>query len=432
MGLARQLIDRRTGAGMEARGGFGSEMAKVPGPTEGLRPRAGQIVTPDTAIRHIDLFAPVSLIADAIAMLPCRAHRQEAQTAPDGSIRLVRRKLARQPLLLTDPMPGELMPEFSLKHRMMDSLLLTGNSYSEINAVDLAGFPSVLTPIHPTKVRDVRLNSAGMVEYVMHDGGILGSFRNGGTMVHVPGYIQAGSLKGLSPIDAGRQGISLGMAAETYGAGWFGEGAHPMGYLKNPNEVDKREADAAKRKWVSTYGGLSREPAYLYGGLEWVQVQVDPDTSQFIETRGLQARQIAKLYRVAPHMVGEISKATSWGTGLEEQNLGFVVFTLGPWITRVEQVLTWLLPRGQYVKANVGGLLRGRTKDRYAAYSAARQWGWMSVNEIRELEDMAPIEGGDIYLEPLNMQDAAAALLDDDGGTGDNGFTEDDDDDDEG
>ena len=307
-------------------------------------------------------------------------------------------------------MPCDLASEYDFKFRIMDSLLGDGNAYAEICAVDAYGYPTVIHPVHPDCVREVRLNPMGEVEYVMHDGEVMGAVRDGGTMFHVRGYSQAGSLKGISPIMAGRQGIALSMAAEEFGARFFGDGAHPSGYLTTSGDIDQDQATQLKRRWIQTYGGLNREPAVLYGGLEWKPISVSPEESQFIETRKFQSAQIAALYRIPPHMVGDTDKNTSWGTGIEEMGLGFVTFTLGPWLTRLEQAMSYLTPRGQYTKFNVGALLRGRAQDRYSAYATARQWGWMSVNDIRELEDLAPIPGGDSYLQPLNMVDASQAM----------------------
>jgi HK97 family phage portal protein len=368
------------------------------------------MVTNDTALAHIDVFKCRSLIADSIAMLPFRAMKMQAWTDETGQIRSYASKTPTQPILLTDPMPGDMSSAFSLMHRIVDSLLGDGNAYIEIAATGMDGWPTALYPIHPSCVRDVKLDSRGRTVFEMHDGGTMGSVRDGGTMVHLTGYTQAGCLRGISPILAGKQGIALNMAAEEFGARWFGDGAHPSGYLFSPGDISEDDAKGYKRKWVQTYGGLSREPAVLYGGLEWRPISISPEESQFIETRRFQSGQIAALYRVPPHMVGDVDKTTSWGTGIEEMGLGFVTYTLGAWLARLEQALSFLLPRGQFVKANVGALLRGRVLDSYQAFSIGKQWGWLSTNDIREMLDLAPIPGGDTYLQPLNMIDAAAAL----------------------
>jgi HK97 family phage portal protein len=368
---------------------------------EHYRSNAGPIVTDDTALAHVDVWKCRSLIADAVAMLPLRAYRSAAWVDDNGYNRTYAEKVPDQPLLFTDPMPGDLAPEFSFKHRLVDSLLSDGNAYAEVAAVDQRGMPSALFPVHPSKVRDIRLDSQGRTVFEMHDGGLMGSVRNGGTMVHLPGYIQAGSLKGLSPILAGKQAIALSMAAEEFGARWFGDGAHPSGYLHTPSDIEPDDAKAMKRQWVQTYGGLSREPAVLYGGLEWSPISVNPEESQFIETRRFQSGQIAALYRVPPHLVGDVDKTTSWGTGIEEMGLGFVTWTLGPWLTRLEQGLSFLLPPGQIARFNVQVLLRGRVDDQYNSFARGIQNGFLSTNDVREILDRPPVPGGDTYLRYL-------------------------------
>lgn len=396
MGVLRRAL------GLEARG-FGEAAARIPGPLDQARSNAGPLVTDDSSLAHVDVFKCRSLIADAVAMLPLRAYRLNAWRDEHGNDRTYGVKVAPQPLLLTDPMPGDLASEFSFKHRLVDSLLGDGNAYAEVAAVDARGLPSVIMPVHPSKVRDVRMARDGATEFVMHDGGVLGHIRNGGTMVHITGFVQAGSLRGISPILAGKQAIALGMAAEEFGARWFGDGAHPSGYLSSPADISEPDATALKRRWVQTYGGLSREPAVLYGGLEWRPISVNPEESQFIETRKFQSGQIAALYRVPPHLVGDTDKATSWGTGIEEMGLGFVTYTLGPWLARIEQAMSFLLPPGQFARFNVGALLRGRIREQYEAFAVGLNNGWLSPNDIREMIDQPPIPGGDTYYRPLNL-----------------------------
>lgn len=404
MGFIRNALNRDT----ERRAGeLGS--SAIPGPLDGYRSNAGPMVTETTALAHIDVWKCRSLLADAVAMLPFRAYRTRAYT-DGGATRTYAEKIPAQPVLLTDPMPGDLGSEYSFKFRVMDSLTGAGEAFIEVAARDTTtGVPTALYPIHPSMVREVELER-GVKQYEMHDGRVLGDIRNGGTMIHIPAYIQAGSLRGISPIMAGKQGIALSMAAEEFGARWFGDGAHPSGYLSSPSDIDEADARTLKRRWVQTYGNLSREPAVLYGGLEWHPISINPEESQFIETRRFQSGQIAALFRIPPHMVGDVDKTTSWGTGIEEMGLGFVTYSLGPWLTRIEQALSFLLPRGQYVKANVGALLRGRILDQYNAFAIAKQWGWLSTNDIRELIDLAPVPGGDVYLQPMNMVDAAQAM----------------------
>ena len=405
MGLLRNALHRP-----ERRDSFGTASALIPLPSDGYRSYAGPLVTDDTALAHIDVFKCRSLLCDAVAMLPMRAYRTRAWQDGNGAARTYAEKVPAQPLLMSDPMPGDLGGQFTLKHRVMDSLLADGNAYLEVAAVDQLGYPTVVMPIHPTKVRQVCLDSRGRTVYEMHDGGTLGAVRDGGTMVHILGYARAGALTGVGVLEAGRQGIALGMAAETFGARWFGDGAHPSGYLKSEGLVSEDDAKSLKRRWAQTYGGLSREPAVLYGGMEWHPISISPEESQFIETRKFQSGQIAALHRVPPHLVGDVDKTTSWGSGIEEMGLGFVTYSLGAWLARIDTAFTYLLPRGQFARNNVNALLKGRIQDRYAAYAIGRQWGFLSVNDIRENEDLPPIPDGDTYLQPLNMVDAAEAM----------------------
>lgn len=405
MGLLRQALDDR-----RERRSFGEEAARIPGPTEGARTFAGPTVTESSALGVIDVYTNVSIIADSIAMLPIRAFRHVAWRDLAGEARTYARKLPRQPLILTDPMPGVMSPQFLFKHQAVTSFLLNGNSYNEVNAIDAEGRPSIITPIHSQKIRKTELTDSGQQIWEMHDGRIMGAFRDGGTMVHMTGFGLAGGLKGLSPIQAAMQGISLTMAAEEFGARWFGDGAHPSLALKSKEDPGPDNAKRVKREFVQTFGGLNREPIYLYGDLELETIQIAPEESQFIETRQFQSSQMAKLFRVPPHLTGDPTKSTSWGTGIEEQNLAYAIFTLGPWISRIEEAMSMLLARGQFSKFNMGALLRARITDRYTAYAQGRQWGWLSVNDIRELEDLHPIPDGDTYLQPLNMIDAAEAI----------------------
>lgn len=407
MGLLRAL----RGGQLEQRDGFGELAARIPMPMEAARSLAGPLVNDGTSLLHIDVYKCRSLIADSVAMLPLHAYRTRAYTdTASGAVRTFKEKVPTQPQILVDPCPNDLTPTWNLKHVIMDSLLGDGNAYLEICAVDQLGYPTVVCPIDPIKVRDIYLDEAGHICYEMHDGCVLGNVRSGGTMIHIRGYTRAGTLKGLSPIMAGKQGIALSMAAEEFGSRFFGDGANPSGYLKTEGVIDEDQAKALKRKWLQTYGGLNREPAVLYGGMEWHPISISPEESQFIETRKFQSGQIAALFRIPPHLVGDIDKTTSWGSGIEEMGQGFVTFTLGAWLARIEQAFSFLLPRGQVAKFETDELLRGKALDQAEMLTKYKQWGILSTNDIRHKLHEPPIPDGDIYLQPLNMVDAAKAM----------------------
>jgi HK97 family phage portal protein len=141
----------------------------------------------------------------------------------------------------------------------------------------------------------------------------------------------------------------------------------------------------------------------LSGGFKWKPITITPEESQFLETRKFQVTEIARLFGVPPHMIGDLERSTSWGTGIEQQSIGFVTYTLRPWLTRIESALSKQLPGGQFVKFNVDGLLRGDSKSRHESYRLGLDGGYYSPNEVRAWEDLAPIENGDSYRQPLNF-----------------------------
>lgn len=218
----------------------------------------------------------------------------------------------------------------------------------------------------------------------------------------------------MSPMRYAAQSIGVGLAAEQYGASFFGNGSVPRLAISMPGTLNKEQQQTLRAAWDATYGGVSNsnKTAVLFGGAKLEKVSISPDEAQFIETRKFQVSEIARWYRVPPHMIGDLDKATF--SNIEHQALEFVTYTLRPWLVRFEQELRRKLFFGvyktQYAEFNVDGLLRGDVKSRSDYYIRGRQWGWLSANDIRRLENMEAIEGdgGDAYLTPLNMVDINA------------------------
>jgi HK97 family phage portal protein len=291
--------------------------------------------------------------------------------------------------------------------RIVTSLALRGNAYLYVLARDRLGYPTAVRVLHPNDVTPFR-DGAGHKRFRVR-----GQERtlDPGEIIHIPLVTLPGALAGLGPIECAQRGIRLAIQTETFGDKWFSEGTAPSSVLESEEPVDPDEANRSLARWVASHGGR-RRPAFLSGGLKWKPITVTPNESQFLETRKLNTSQIARIWRVAPHLIGDVEKTTSWGSGIEEQGIGFVVFTLGPYLTRIEAALNRCLPTGQYSKFNVSALLRGNTKDRYLGYAIGRQWGWLNVDDIRALEDLPelPDGAGKTYLQPLNMIDAEAAL----------------------
>jgi HK97 family phage portal protein len=225
-------------------------------------------------------------------------------------------------------------------------------------------------------------------------------------MLHVRGLAPPGAsyLWGLSPIQYAAEAIGVALAAQRFGSALFGEGAQPSSVLTTDQAMNENEAADMKARWDAAHGQGKRGTAVLSGGLQWKPVQLTPEESQFLETRQFSRSEIAGFFRVPPHMIGDVTRSTSWGTGIEEQALGFVTYTLGPWITRWEAALSQVLPKPQYAKFNVAGLLRGRVLDQAQAFRIYRETGMANVDELREKLEWGPLPDGrgQDYLQPLN------------------------------
>jgi HK97 family phage portal protein len=214
-----------------------------------------------------------------------------------------------------------------------------------------------------------------------------------------------GALVGLNPIEVARTSFALSKAAETYGAAFFGNSAHASGVISVQGTLNKEEQINLGRQWIEAHQGLGKAqlPAVLTGGATWTPISIAPDDAQFLQTRQFSRAEVAMMFRVPPHMIGDVDRTTSWGTGIEQQEIGFVVNTLRPFLSKLEGAFFDLLPKPIYAKFDVSGRLRGDTLQRFQAYTLARNGSWLSPNEIREMEDRPPIEGGDDYWAPMNF-----------------------------
>ena len=223
-------------------------------------------------------------------------------------------------------------------------------------------------------------------------------------------------LVGYSPIAMAKNAVGLALATEEYGATFFANGANPGGVLEHPGVV--KNPEQLRESWHGQYGGSGRahKIAVLEEGLKFHAIGIPPETAQFLQTRKFQINEIARIFRIPPHLIGDLEKATF--SNIEHQSLEFVKYTLDPWVVRWEQALmqALLLPgekQEYFIKFNLDGLLRGDTKSRNESYATGRQNGWLSANDIRELEDMNRIpedEGGDAYLVNGNMISITTAM----------------------
>lgn len=397
VGFLRDLFrpDQTLRATAEARAFLNS--AAIPSNSSGFAADSGVPVNDHTAMQHLAVYSCVRLLADSIATLPIDVYRKQ------GGARFN----LPTPMVLEDPDPD--INGFEFIQQVVTSLALRGNSYELVTARDKFEWPTQRLPLHPDDVQVTRNRDDGRPDYKVHNTLVPRS-----DVLHIRRLTLAGHVTGLSPITQARQAIGLGLAAERYGARWFGDSADPSSVLETEGNLAEVEAQRVMQSWVSSQGGR-RHPAVLSGGLKYRPISITPEESQFLETRGYQRSEIAMFFGIPPHMIGDTEKQTSWGTGVEQQTLGFVKFSLLPWLRCLESTYSRaLLPRGQYMRFNLEGLLRGDTTSRYTAYTQARNAGWLSVDEIREKEDLPPIPdgSGQSYIQPLNFGPLGSDPLD--------------------
>ena len=365
---------------------------------EGPTAASGVRVNPRKSLQLVSVWACVRLIAETIASLPTDAFVR------DGN---VRRPFRPRPVWMYNPNPEQ--TAFSFWEQVLTSLLLYGNAY--VHIVRDRDFSVLeLWVLHPDNVLPKRDGSNGrLIYHCRDDAGRESLLKPGEQIMHIPGFSLPGSLVGLNPIDHARQAIGLGLGTEEFGGRWFGQGSTPSVVLEAQKKLDDTGAKRLAESWNQAHQGLKRShmPAVLEGGISAKPLTIPNDQAQFLETRGFQVAEIARFFRVPPHMIGDTERSTSWGTGIEQQGIGFVVYCLRTWIERVEQAATVLFPPESraFMKFNVDALLRGDTKSRYEAYQIAVNTGWKNVDEVRALEDDPPLPNGkgQIYRQPLNM-----------------------------
>ena len=367
---------------------------------------AGVRVSEQTSLGMSAVWRAVNLLAGTAASLPLHAYQQI------DDVRVPASKDQQGTRLLADPHP-DLTP-MELWETAYAHLLLWGNCYFQ-KLYNQAGQLSELWPIRPESVRPGRARDHTKVYVVNGDEDNPQTDRE---IFHIPGFSLDG-IMGLSVIQMHRQGLGLALAAEEYGARLFGSGSMMSGILTTPTKLTQDQATRLKEQWAAKHSGLAHahEVAVLDNGASFQQMSIPPQDAQFIESRRFQIAEVARMFGVPPHMLMDMERSTSWGTGIEQQGLGFVVYTLRPWLTRVEQRMTRLIrPATVYARYSVEGLLRGDSGARSAFYTSMWNIGAFSTNEIRKLEDQPPVPDGDVRYRPLNMgelgqPDPQAALL---------------------
>ena len=367
---------------------------------------SGKSVTERSAMQMTAVYACVRILSESIAGLPVHLYRYQDDGRKEKA---VDHTLYR--LLHDEPNPE--MTSFVFRETLMTHLLLWGNAYAQIIR-NGKGEVMALYPLMPNRMT-VDRDEHGQLYYSYQMSSSDAPTMKEGTVnlkptdvLHIPGLGFDG-LVGYSPIAMAKNAIGMAIACEEYGAKFFANGATPGGILEHPGTV--KDPSRVRDSWNAAFGGSgnANKVAVLEEGMKYTPISISPEQAQFLETRKFQIDEIARIFRVPPHMVGDLDKSSF--SNIEQQSLEFVKYTLEPWIMRWEQSINRALlseaEKSEYfVRFNVDGLLRGDYQSRMEGYATARQNGWMSANDIRELENLDRIpeeDGGDLYLVNGNM-----------------------------
>lgn len=358
---------------------------------------SGKTVNERTAMQTTAVYSCVRILAETVASLPLHTFKHTEggkEKATEHSI---------YHLLADEPNPE--MTSFVFRETLMGHLLLWGNAYAQIIR-NGRGNVIALYPLMPDRMTVDRADS-GEIYYIYNKEGQQYYLRNY-EVLHIPGLGFDG-LIGYSPIAMAKNAIGMAIATEEYGASFFANGANPGGVLEHPGVV--KDPARVRESWNSVYQGTknAHRVAVLEEGMKFQSIGIPPEQAQFLQTRKFQLNEIARIFRIPPHMIGDLDKSSF--SNIEQQSLEFVMYTLDPWVVRLEQAIKRALfseseKKEYFVKFNVDGLLRGDYQSRMNGYAVGRQNGWLSANDIRELENLNRIPddlGGDLYLVNGNM-----------------------------
>jgi len=369
---------------------------------------SGVRVNEESALRYTAVYACVRVLSETLASLPLHIYQKRPTGGKDRAY--------DHPLYeILHSSPNEEMPSVTWRETMMGHILTSGNCYAEITHNGRGNVVS-LYPIPWTQIRPIRNKVARVIEYELTD-------RNQTEIIpaekilHIPGLGFDG-IMGYSPIRMAMEAIGLGLAAESFGARFFGKGTHLGGIIEHPEGMSDKAYERLKKSFAEEYQGLqnSHSTIILEEGAKFSKLGIPPEEAQFLETRKFQRSEIAGIYRVPPHMIADLDRATF--SNIEHMSLEFLMYTMRPWIYRWEQYLNWKLltpmerQLGFFAEFAVTALLRGDTKSQAEALNMARQNGVVNADEWREMIGMNPQPGGTgkVYLVNGNMISAETAM----------------------
>lgn len=359
---------------------------------------AGVSVSPDSALEVTSIWSAVRLISSTLASLPLPVYRHT-----DAG----KEKARNHPVYrLLHDRPNAEQSSYIWREQMLAHLLIYGNYYAEIER-NGRGDPVAIWSINPVNVRWQRVGNEKV--YLVRVNGEEVAL-SADSILHIPGFSLDGHT-GLVPVHYGREAIGLSKATEAYGSSFFANGAQPSGILTYNGRLTQQAATDVRAKWQASQGGLSNAQriAVLDADASWHPLGIAPEHAQFIATRTFQLSEVARLFLLPPHLLGDLSRATF--SNIESQNISFVQTCIQPWARRIEHELNYkLFSDGEhFAEFTLEGLLRGDSAARAEFYTKMAQLGVYSINEIRERENLNRVEGGDTRFVPLNMTALSAA-----------------------
>lgn len=393
MGLLDKMFGRRDAPKTIT----GAELVEIFGGGDGER------ITERTSCQQVAVYACVRVLTETVASLPLILYKR----TPTGKQRAVNHPLYK----IIHDSPNPKMTSFTWRETMLSHLLLWGNAYMEIVATK-GGDIKEIWPLEPDRV-EVKRTGDKYRDLSYKYTGFKGQQTPVPIMLHIPGLGFNGQI-GFSPVQMMRQSLGLGAATEKYGSKYFKNGARPGGVLQTDRQLTQPVVDRLRESWRQQHEGAenSHKLTILEEGLKYQTISLPPEDSQFLETRGFQTREIARMFRVPPHLIADLTNATF--SNIEHQSIEYVTHTIRPWCVRIEQAINSALlsdsdrQQGYFVEFLLDGLLRGDIQARYNAYKTGINNGFLSANDVRRMEnlDELPAETGDLYLIPANVMPA--------------------------
>lgn len=360
----------------------------------GIGGSGGVAVTDKSAMTFSAVYAAVRILSESIASLPINLYKKDAK----GN-KVIQDAHPVQRLISLEP--NKIMTSYNFRAAMVSNLVLKGNAYAIIHR-DGTGRPNELQLIDNDKVKILHYENELFYEIKDTEMPIPAS-----EMLHFVG-LNFDGIQGKNPIEVQRDTIGLSVSANKYGGNFYKNAAAPQGILMHPGKITREAAERLKASWNANYAGVhnAHRTALLEEGMQFKTVTLNPADVDFLNTRKYQVNEIARIFRIPPHLLGSLDNATY--ANIEQQQIDFVMHTLRPYLINIEQELCRKLlreneKRDMYIKMNVSALLRGDSDARAKYYQTLNQIGVLSINEIRSLEDLSPVADGDIHYYPLNF-----------------------------